>query len=242
MTCAQYERDLALAVEGDLEERQQARLEQHLRQCARCRDFLQGLKESQRKLKVLAAEPLEDAALAAVRTRVVAALHESARRPVVVPGWGWTLAASLAVSALGLAMVVSRTTPRASRQTAGLPSPSAPTVAPVAPPVPVETPGGAPTRRPPVGAAVPPSRRPSTVRPATAVSQGMERETARVVPGLSPDDADQLARAIVAVSRIRRVTDRPPAPPDEPFPPAVVRLQTSDPGVVIYWQLDPNGG
>jgi hypothetical protein len=70
----------------------------------------------------------------------------------------------------------------------------------------------------------------------------MERETARVVPELTPDDAEQLARAIVAVSRIRRVTDRAPAPPAEPFPPAVVRLQTSDPGVVIYWQLDSSGG
>jgi hypothetical protein len=242
MTCAQYERDLALAVEGDLEERQQARLEQHLRQCARCQDFLLGLRESQRTLKGLADEPLEEAALAAVRTRVAAALHESARRPVVVPGWSWMIAASLAVFALGLAMVVSRTTPQASRQTAGSPSPSGPSVASVAPAVPVETPGVAPTPRPPVGGAVLPSRRPSTVRPAAAVSQGMELETARVVPGLSPDDAEQLARAVVAVSRIRRVTDRPPAPPAEPFPPAVVRLQTSDPGVVIYWQLDSSGG
>jgi hypothetical protein len=66
--------------------------------------------------------------------------------------------------------------------------------------------------------------------------------TARVVPELSPDDADQLARAVVAVSRIRRVTDRPREPLAEPLPPAVVRLSTSDPGVVIYWQLDSKGG
>jgi anti-sigma factor RsiW len=241
MTCEQCERDLALAVKGDLPEREQARLNQHLRQCPRCQDFLQGLQESQRKLKDLADEPLEDAALAAVRTRVLAALHESARRPVVVPAWGWMFAASLVVAALGLAMVVWRTTPQASRRTAGfLPSPPAPSRASVAPAVPVETSGAAPTRRPPAGAASLPSRRPSTVRPAPAVSQGREPKTARVVPELSPDDAEQLARAVVAVSRMHRLEE--PAPAGEPSPGAVVRLQTSDPGVVIYWQLDSNGG
>jgi hypothetical protein len=70
----------------------------------------------------------------------------------------------------------------------------------------------------------------------------METETARVLPHLSPDDADQLARAVVAVSRIRRLSDEPPAARDDRSSPAMVRLETPDPDVVIYWQLDSNGG
>jgi hypothetical protein len=243
MTCEQYERDLALAAEGDLPERESAPLEQHLQQCARCREFLQGLKESQRRLKGLAAEPIEEGALAVVRTRVLAVVSAPARPPRGVPAWGWALAAGLAIVALGLAMVVWRTKTTAPRLTAGLVAAS-PAARPGPPRarVPVETLAVTPTRRSPKGAAAPPSRRPSTVRPARAVSQGMEPETARVVPELSPDDADQLARAVVAVSRISWRRERPPAAPDGPFRAAVVRLETSDPGVVIYWQLDSNGG
>jgi hypothetical protein len=63
---------------------------------------------------------------------------------------------------------------------------------------------------------------------------------------LSPEDADQLARALVYVSQLDGV---PPAP-NEPSeaeeaakpPTALVRLATQDPNVVIYWQFDSNGG
>jgi hypothetical protein len=242
MTCQGYERDLALAVEGDLPERAGARLQQHLQRCARCQEFLRGLEEAQRKLKDLAAEPLEDAALAAVRTRVVAVLREPARPRWGVPAWGWVLTASLAVVALGLAVLVWRTKAAAPRQTAGLEA-ALPTARPQPPPaaVSVETPAVTSTRRAAQGATAPLARR-STMGAPRRVSQGMERETARVVPQLSPDDAEQLARAVVAVSRIRRLRDRSSTATVEPLPTAVVRLETSDPGVVIYWQFDSNGG
>jgi hypothetical protein len=61
-----------------------------------------------------------------------------------------------------------------------------------------------------------------------------------VVPALSPDDADQLARAVVAIARVQRVDE---VPDDvEPSPVPLMRLATADPDVVIYWQLEPNGG
>jgi hypothetical protein len=71
----------------------------------------------------------------------------------------------------------------------------------------------------------------------------MEPDAARPVPTLSLEDADQLAKAIVAVSRIRRLSDRPASLPlAASSPVALVRLETPDPSVVIYWQLDSNGG
>jgi len=61
-------------------------------------------------------------------------------------------------------------------------------------------------------------------------------------PALSPEDADQLARAVLAVSQIESVADatvQPSAPSDRA---PLVRLATSDPDIVIYWQLQSDGG
>jgi anti-sigma factor RsiW len=243
MSCEQYERDLALAVEGDLPERESASLERHLQHCVRCQQFLGDLKQSQRKLKDLAAEPVEEATLAGVRKRVAAVLQEPARPPWVVPASGWALAASLAVVALGLAVALWRTTPRASRQSSGATAaPRAVGVTSVTPAVSSETRAVTRTGGRPEGAAARLHRRVSTAPPPGAVSHGVEMQTRRVAPDLSPEDAEQLARAVVAVSRIRRLRERPPSAPAEPSPGTTVRLSTSDPGVVIYWQLDSNGG
>jgi hypothetical protein len=60
---------------------------------------------------------------------------------------------------------------------------------------------------------------------------------------LSPEDADQLARAVVEVGRVERLVE--PAATGgglEPAASLLVRLETDDPNVVIYWQLDSNGG
>ncbi len=63
-----------------------------------------------------------------------------------------------------------------------------------------------------------------------------------VVPALSPDDADQLARAVVAIARVQRVDEVPLDAEPSPAPAPLMRLATTDPDVVIYWQLEPNGG
>jgi hypothetical protein len=58
---------------------------------------------------------------------------------------------------------------------------------------------------------------------------------------LTAAEADQLARALVAVSRIERLSDvdrELPAAPETPL----VRIATDDPNVVIYWRLEPSGG
>ena len=61
-------------------------------------------------------------------------------------------------------------------------------------------------------------------------------------PTLSPEDADQLARAVVAVSQIESVEDvKAPSPVPSDRPP-LIRLATSDPDIIIYWQLESDGG
>jgi len=241
MKCEQYDLDLALHAEGDLRLHEAARLERHLQACVRCRELLRALRDSQRTLKAIATEPLEEAALATVRQRVLAGLGNPASTPRTLPAWGWALAASLAVLAVGLAFVW-RTKPTAPGPPSGLAAASA-----AAKPRPaVSTPALATvaTRTPhsPEGAEAQPPVRPSTARPIRGVSRGMELEAAQPAPTLSPEDADQLARALVAVSRIRRLSDWRAGAPAAPSSPTVVRLETLDPDVVIYWQLDANGG
>jgi hypothetical protein len=63
---------------------------------------------------------------------------------------------------------------------------------------------------------------------------------------LSADDADQLARAVVAVAQISSAHGRAPDPATDATPDAaptpLMRVATTDPNVAIYWQLDPSGG
>ena len=82
---------------------------------------------------------------------------------------------------------------------------------------------------------------------------------AEATSALTPEEADQLARAVVALARIERLSDVPvtsgePArlgtdegggevPPGSAGPTGtLVRWTTANPDVVIYWQLDSNGG
>jgi hypothetical protein len=59
-------------------------------------------------------------------------------------------------------------------------------------------------------------------------------------PVLTSEDADQLAKAVVAVSKIDRLTESA----EEPLPSGLaplVRLVTNDPSIVIYWRLEAQG-
>jgi hypothetical protein len=67
------------------------------------------------------------------------------------------------------------------------------------------------------------------------------RQPARV-HALSPEDADQLAQAALAMSRIRSVEEALRKPVSTDPQPVVVRLETPNPDVLIYWRLDSNGG
>jgi len=230
MTCTRYENDLALYVEHDLADAEAAAVESHLRECAMCPSFLAELRASQAQLKDLASEEMEAEALAAVRVRlVVAAAAPRPRHDGQVPTWAAAAAIILALGTLLWIFAVDRRTDPSRTVAVSSPPRTAPTI--------------------PSPPAAEPSPR-STLPGPSAVSPHMEQAQVRrgradrpsVVPALSPDDADQLARAVVAIARIRSVRDAEPDvdPPAEPTP--SMRLATADPDVVIYWQLDPNGG
>jgi anti-sigma factor RsiW len=222
-----------LYVEHDLLDADVAAVEAHLGACPACRSFLASLRASQAWVKDLAAEEIDAEALAVtrVRTIVAAARARRSRRPRRVPAWAAIAAAVvLAVGALVWFALVSKTEPP--RTVALPPARSAsPAIA-----------------LPAIAAPVVASRSARSTLPGpAAVSPRMERAHVRrgtdrpsVVPTLSPDDADQLARAVVAIARIRRVDEAPAD--DEPSPAPLMRLATADPDVVIYWQLEPNGG
>ena len=231
MTCTRYEKDLALYVEHDLADADAAAVETHLGACPECRSFLAALRASQAWVKDLAAEEIDSDALAVMRVRTIVAAARARRSGHAGTARAWAVAASviLALGTLVWVAVVSRTDrPRAVAVS------SPPRIATPAIPSPV---------------AAEPSPR-STLMGPPDVSPHMEHAHVRggradrpsIVPALSPDDADQLARAVVAIARIHRVQDAQPDVEPSPEPAPLMRLATADPDVVIYWQLDPNGG
>jgi hypothetical protein len=231
MTCTRYETDLALYVERDLPPAAAAAVEAHLGECPSCPRLLAELYASQALVKDLAAEEIDPEALATVRVRaiVAAARARRSRRSGTVPAWAMAAAIVLGLGAAAWSIRHLREADPARTAAVSLPPRVArPTVAPVtAPPSPRSTLPGSP--------AVSPRMEPSHVR------HGRTGRRPAAVPTLSPDDADQLARAVVAIAGIRRVDDN--RPELEPSPaPALMRLATADPDVVIYWQLEPNGG
>jgi anti-sigma factor RsiW len=219
VTSVHHADDLALYAEGDLDPADARVLEAHLRDCSACRGFLDELRASQRALKDLAGETLDEGAMDALRARIVAARLREPARPSTASRLA--VAASLA-AALAAASWLAVPSVRV-RHTSSQTLPPSPLPLP-----PSNEPG--PERTAPAPLAPEPARR-------TAV-----RAPRAVVPKLSPEDADQLARAVVAVSRIQSVGQALREAPS-PYPPMpLVRLATADPNVVIYWRVDPNGG
>ena len=225
MTCTRYETDLALYVERDMSDADAAAVEAHLRDCPTCPAFLAELRGSQALVKDLAAQDVPAEALAAVHMRTLVAAERARRAHRPFPAWA--AAAALLVALCGVlwfARTITRVDPV--RRAAAPPAP-APRVIP--------SPATASAARstlpapPPVSPRMEQARRGPAKRPS-------------VVPALSPDDADQLARAVVAIARIERVDEAPIETEPSPAAAPLMRLATADPDVVIYWQLEPSGG
>ena len=100
-TCARH----ALYVEGDLTPRDRATLERQLETCSECQAFLRELEASRSALKALAAEPLPEGALEAVRARVLAGARRTPSGARAAPKWAWAAAAA-AIAVLAVARAV----------------------------------------------------------------------------------------------------------------------------------------
>ncbi|HSW49688.1 MAG TPA: hypothetical protein VLH09_05900, partial [Bryobacteraceae bacterium] len=102
MACSQYEALIALYVEGD---HVTPETEDHLRACADCRALAGELRQSQELVRSLREEEIPDAALAAVRSRVLDRV--ASRRPswVFALRWWHGLAAGAATAVVAFLML-----------------------------------------------------------------------------------------------------------------------------------------
>jgi hypothetical protein len=192
---------------------------------------------SQRALKDLAAEPIAEEALAAVRTRIAWARVSPPTRPSAA--WAWAAAAGLAAVATAAIWWL------ATSEVVAPPAPEArtsPVARPAARPAPQPPAVAAASSRSRQRAAALPHRprQQSTVPAVRPVSPDVESQAP--TPALSSEDADQLARALVALSRVDHLGDASPEPPPAEVAEPLMRLETADPSIVIYWRLDSNGG
>src|SRR5205807_2640924 len=79
-----------------------ADVEFHVRDCAACREFSEGVRQSMALLRAAHAEPLAPAALAAVRIRV---LERMARRQWPLAPWAWGGGMAAAATAVWLVLM-----------------------------------------------------------------------------------------------------------------------------------------
>jgi hypothetical protein len=224
MTCRDRASDLALYVGGDLPDESLEELERHLRKCAACRVFLAELEASQAAVKDLAAEPVPEEARAAVRARLARARSQGPGRRAA-----WAVAAGLATAAVALFWLAA--------PGVRLPDSAYTTVPPDHSSV-----GGSGTKAASIAVGPPAAARPQPQNPTVKPASQTPPPRSSIPAALTTADADQLARAVVAVSHIDHVSEPPPESLPETTPAPFVRLATDDPDVVIYWRLDSDGG
>jgi putative zinc finger protein len=211
MNCPRFEKLIALSVEGDLDARDARLVEEHLGECAVCRDLHEELLGSQAVLKALNEGAIDPAVLGAVRRRVLESIED--RRPSWWLGWRWKYGLAAAVTAAVVLAVTLSPKPK------------------VAPP-PAQV---AEKREPLAEEAVKRTRGHSGLvsrdrSPATA-----RRRVPKVFFTASEGRGSKPRPIRKAVSQI----PRKPAPPSGE--PLVVKMLTDDPEVVIVWLIDQNG-
>ncbi|HVH69792.1 MAG TPA: zf-HC2 domain-containing protein [Candidatus Dormibacteraeota bacterium] len=94
MKCLDFEKLIALDLEGDLPERKGKAVAEHLKVCRRCQEFTEKLKASQTLLKSLAQESVDDGVLQEVRQSVFKSLPTEKERQGF-RGWRYALGAGV---------------------------------------------------------------------------------------------------------------------------------------------------
>jgi hypothetical protein len=93
MNCANWEERIALYMGEDLERVEAVEVERHLGECPGCQVFASGIRESMVILRQTHVEDAHEAASAAVRARVMAAL-EKQRQPWWRSAWVYSVCAA----------------------------------------------------------------------------------------------------------------------------------------------------
>jgi hypothetical protein len=233
MNCREMEERIALRVSGDMDPRDERLVEAHLAVCESCARLAAELREDLEEIQALRAEPADEGALASVRLSVLAEI-ESQRARTLSP-IAWVMASSnlrWAAAAAAILFVVIAGSRYA--DDAGSPRPM------------TELAGGSGVPQQPVELTSKPAAKGPTLRP----------------PKAAPIHARALGPALAA--RPHRSAVRPERSPLVPesqaiakhveiidsnanggllSPPAtLVKLQSSDPDVVLYWLVESNGG
>jgi len=224
MNWPDFERLIALDVEGDLPEPQGRAVAEHLRACNSCQQFAESLKISQALLKELGQEPLDEPMVQEVRRRVRNGLA-SAMPQRVFPGWRLAWGAGL-IAALVLAVLTLRHHSR-EEATQVVAEKSTPASAPLPSASKIENGDSK------IGArsakSVPAARhssinpregmRPASILPAPSVAGTLKRPRA-APPG---EFSSGSLRASAEAQHLQPLT---------------VKLITDNPNVVIYWLVD----
>jgi len=230
MTCLDFEKLIALDVEGDLPERKAAKLREHLKACRNCQEFAEKLQASQAVLKSLAQESADEAVLQEVRQRVLNGIATGAE-PHHVRTWQFALGAALAATAIFAAVNLwhpsgPRHVARASRPLSRVrPAPA--------------TNDGQSLPRAERGDARASAGETPALRRVRETSQQASTEAMRSAPTV-PEHARARTERAKQVLRERRGFRGPLSanlkPPERE--PLTVQLVSDDPNVVIYWLVD----
>lgn len=94
MKCPDFEKLIALDLEGDLPQRKGKAVAEHLKGCRPCQEFTEKLKESQTLLKSLAQESVDDGVLQELRQSVLKGLPTKEERQRF-PVWRYALGAGV---------------------------------------------------------------------------------------------------------------------------------------------------
>lgn len=211
MKCGRYQEWIALDAGSDLPRKEAERLRVHLAECAACRDFAEAIAEAWAEFRTLADDQIDEADLAAVRRGINARIAQE-QRPRLALGWRWVLAGATAALALIAAVSLAPEGYKA-------PPPPAPAIA---------------------------TNRAATVTERQRPSLATSHEPVRAANAVSGFKQTPRAKRATSSAALRATRHKPQAAPSAaPSVVAVssdvVRIQTPDPNVVVYWVLEGKG-
>jgi len=221
MNCLDFEKLIALDIEGDLPELKAEKLGAHLKACRNCREFKDELRASQAMLKSLAEESAEEAVLEEVRGRVLEGIAAEAKPPRFL-AWRFAVGAALVTTAIVAAVTLWR--PRTPLQVARISQP------------PMQ-------EHPDVGTRQRGQDGGATASETPAPQRGGEKQASPEVTRAASKASERPPARTEKAEHVVRRQKQSQAPlaahlePPQPEP-LTVKFMTDDPNVVIYWQVD----